>query len=180
MHPPRKILCMVKKMIDTERLTLREFTSDDAPFVLALVNDPDWIKFIGDRGVRTLDDARTYIAERLQKSYRKLGFGMWLVERKEDGAAIGMCGLLKRDYLDALDIGFGFLPDFRGQSYAFEAANAVMDYGKSELGLKRLLGFVLVGNQKSVTLLERLGMQYERNFQIPGDDDDLELYGKDL
>jgi len=167
-------------LIETERLTLREFLEEDAPFVLELVNDPDWIKFIGDRGVRTLDDARTYIMERLQKSYQDFGFGMWLVERKEDGAPIGMCGLLKRDYLDALDIGFGYLPAFRGQGYAYESAQAVIEYGKTKLGLKRLLGFVLVGNQKSVKLLKRLGMQYERNFNIPDDDADLELYGKAL
>mgnify|MGYP002640563967 CR=1 FL=1 len=167
-------------LIETKRLILREFSEEDAPFVLELVNDPAWIKFIGDRGVHNLDDARTYIAERLQKSYQEFGFGMWLVVHKDDGASMGMCGLLKRDYLEGLDIGFGFLPAFRGQGYAFEAANAVMNYGTTELGLQRLFGFVLVGNQNSVALLKKLGMQYERNFKIPGDDDDLELYGKDL
>ena len=168
------------KLIETERLILREFIADDAPFVLALVNDPDWITYIGDRGVRNLDDARTYITERLQKSYREMGFGMWLVERKEDGAPTGMCGLLKRDYLDALDIGFGFLPDFRGQGYAFEAASATIEYGKEKFALKRILGFTLVGNDPSARLLKKLGMQYERNFNIPDDDADLELYGKAL
>ncbi len=177
MTPP--LLCG-EKMIETERLILREFSTKDAPFILALVNDPDWLKFIGDRGVRTLDDARVYIKDKLKKSYQEFGFGMWLVDRKEDSASLGMCGLLKRNYLDDLDIGFGFLPAFRGQGYALEAASAVMEYGKNELGLERLLAFVLVGNQKSVKLLERLGMQYERNFKIPDDDADLELYGKEL
>ncbi len=167
-------------MIETERLLLREFTTDDAPFVLELVNDSAWIKFIGDRGVRTLEDARNYVIERLQKSYRDFGFGMWLVQRKADGEPIGMCGLLKREYLDDLDIGFGFLPAFRGHGYAFEAASAVIKYGKTEFGLKRLVGFVLVGNQRSVALLKKLGMQYERNFKIPDDDADLELYGMEF
>jgi len=167
-------------MIETERLILREFTADDAPFVLALVNDPDWITYIGDRGVKTLEAAKTYIAERLQKSYREMGFGMWLIERKADGAPIGMCGLLKRDYLDALDVGFALLPDFRGQGYAFEAAAATIAWGKAELNLNRILGFTLVGNAPSAKLLKKLGMTYERNFNIPNDDDDLELYGKSL
>ena len=167
-------------ILQTERLILREFAPDDATFVLALVNDPDWLTYIGDRGVRTLADATTYIAERLQKSYREMGFGMWLIERKADGAPIGMCGLLKRDYLDALDIGFALLPDFRGQGYAFEAAAGTINYGKTMLSLKRILGFTLVGNDPSAKLLKKLGMQYERNFKIPNDDDDLELYGKSL
>jgi RimJ/RimL family protein N-acetyltransferase len=91
-----------------------------------------------------------------------------------------MCGLLKREYLDDHDIGFSFLPAFRGQGYAFESASAVIEYGKEALGIKRLVGFVLAGNQKSVSLLKKLGMQYERNLKIPDDDDDLELYGKEL
>ena len=165
-------------MIQTKRLILREFTIDDAPFILELLNDPAWIDFIGDRGVRTLEDAKTYIIERLQKSYREHGFGMWLVEEK--GTPIGTCGLLKRDYLDDLDIGIAFLPAWRGQGYAHEAAQAVMDYGKEELGLKRLLAFVLVGNEKSVQLLRKLGMQYEGKLQIPDDDADIDLYGIDL
>jgi ribosomal-protein-alanine N-acetyltransferase len=167
-------------MIETERLLLREFTTDDAPFVLELVNDSDWIKFIGDRGVRTLKDAKTYIIERLQKSYREFGFGMWLVQRTADGESIGMCGLLKREYLDDLDIGFGFLPAFRGHGYAFESASAVIEYGRKEFGLKRLVGFVLVGNQKSVALLNKLGMRYEHNFKIPNDAADLELYNMEF
>ena len=165
-------------ILQTNRLTLREFTVDDAPFILELLNDPAWIKFIGDRGVRTLDDAKTYIVDRLQKSYTEHGFGMWLVAENE--TPIGTCGLLKRDYLDDLDMGIAFLPAWRGRGYAYEAAKAVMEYGKEALNLKRLLAFILVGNEKSVKLLERLGMQYERNFNIPGDDADLELYGKAL
>ena len=141
-------------LIETERLILREFSEADAPFVLALVNDPAWIKFIGDRGVRSLDDARIYIAERLQKSYQEFGFGMWLVERKEFGAPIGMCGLLKRDYLADLDIGFGFMPAFRGQGYALESACAVLDYGKEKFGLKHVLAFALPENHPSQNTYE--------------------------
>ncbi len=162
-------------MIKTERLTLREFNAEDAPFILELLNDPAWIEFIGDRGVRTLPDAKGYILERLQKSYRDFGFGMWLVEK--DKTPIGTCGLLKRDYLEELDMGIAFLPAYRGQGYAYEAAKAVMAYGKERLRLKNLLAFVLVGNEKSVRLLEKLGMQYKGKLHIPGDDADLDLYG---
>ena len=167
-------------MIETERLTLREFTIDDAPFILELLNDPAWIEFIGDRGVKTLDDARTYISERLQKSYQEFGFGFWLVKRRQDSAPIGMCGLAKRDYLEALDIGFALLPDFRSQGYAHEAAKGVIDHARDELDQKHLLAFVLVGNEKSAQLLKKLGMQYEGKLHIPDDDADLDLYGKDL
>ena len=166
--------------IETERLVVTEFSVENAAFVIELVNDPAWIEFIGDRGVSTLDDAREYILHKLQKSYQEFGFGMWLVQRKADGTPIGMCGLLKREYLDDHDIGFSFLPAFRGQGYAFESASAVIEYGKEALGIKRLVGFVLAVNQKSVSLLKKLGMQYERNLKIPDDDDDLELYGKEL
>ena len=161
-------------MFKTESLTLREFTTEDAPFILELLNDPAWIKFIGDRGVRNLKDARTYIHERLIISYQEQGFGMWLVEK--EGISIGTCGLLKRDYLDELDIGFAFLPAYRGKGYAYEAAKGMMVYAKDVLKKKRLLAFVLVGNHKSIALLKRLGMQYQRNFRIPDDDADLELY----
>ena len=161
-------------MIKTKTLTLREFDIDDAPFILELLNDPAWIEFIGDRGVRNLDDAQSYIRERLQTSHQDAGFGMWLVEK--DGVAIGTCGLLKRDYLDELDIGFAFLPAYRGKGHAYEAAKGIMAYAKESLKKERLLAFVSVGNHKSIALLKKLGMQYQRNFKIPNDDADLELY----
>lgn len=107
------------------------------------------------------------------------GYGMLLVKLK-DGSPIGTCGLLKREYLDDYDIGFAFLPNFRRKGYAYEAASAMIDYGKESLGLKRIAAFVLKGNLKSVLLLKKLGMKYERMLKIPNDDAEIELYGKVL
>ncbi len=166
--------------IETERLILSEFSVNDAPFILEMLNDPGWLQFIGDRGIRTLEDAKDYIIEKLQKSFEEQSFGMLLVKLKDSEIPIGTCGLLKRDYLDDMDIGFAFLPAYRGKGYAFEAASATIEWGKKMLGVKRVLAFTDMNNRASIQLIKKLGMQYERNFKIPNDDDDLELYGLDL
>ncbi|MBT3322286.1 MAG: GNAT family N-acetyltransferase [Anaerolineae bacterium] len=167
------------KNLETKRLILVEFSLDDAPFIMEMLNDPAWIEFIGDRRIRTLDDARDYIVNKLQQTMQESGYGMLLVKLK-DGSPIGTCGLLKREYLDDYDIGFAFLPNFRRKGYAYEAASAMIDYGKESLGLKRIAAFVLKGNLKSVLLLKKLGMKYERMLKIPNDDAEIELYGKVL
>ena len=125
-------------MIETERLTLRWMTVEDAEMVLELLNDPAWLRYIGDRGVRTLADAQAYILTGTVAMYERLGFGLYLVERKPDGAPMGICGLIKRDFLEDVDLGFAFLPAFRTQGYAQESAAAVMDYARDTLGLRRL------------------------------------------
>jgi [ribosomal protein S5]-alanine N-acetyltransferase len=119
----------------TDRLLLRELEQDDAAFILRLVNDPAWLRFIGDRGVHTLDDARAYLRDGPQRMYEQFGFGLWLVERKEDGVPMGMCGLIKRETLDDVDIGFALLPEFRRSGYCFEAAAATMRHAREVLGL---------------------------------------------
>ena len=134
------------RIFETDRLILSKFSLDDAPFILKMLNDPDWLQFIGDKGIKTLDDARDYIVNKLQKSFRELGFGMLIVKLKDGDISIGTCGLLKRDYLDDLDLGFAFLPRFRGKGYAFEAASATISYGKENLGMKRILAFTDADN----------------------------------
>ncbi|NQU29288.1 MAG: GNAT family N-acetyltransferase [Anaerolineae bacterium] len=166
-------------MIETERLILSEFSSNDAPFILEMLNDPAWLQFIGDRGVKTLDDARDYIVNKLQKSFKELGFGMLIVKLKDGGISIGTCGLLKRDYLEDLDLGFAFLPEFRAKGYAYEAASATIEYGKKNLGLKHILAFTDADNSASINLIKKLGLGFERLIDFPDDDAEIQLYGVD-
>lgn len=163
-------------VLETERLHLRYQTLDDAPFILELVNDPAWLQFIGDRGVRTLDDARSYIAKGAIKSYERDGFGFYLVERKEDHTLLGMCGLVKREGLEDVDIGFAFLPDYRSKGYAYEAASAVIQYAKETLGLTRVVAITTQDNHSSGRLLEKLGLRFERLVQMPNDTELLRLF----
>ena len=142
-------------VIDTERLTLRLLTTDDALFINQLLNDPEWLRFIGDRGVRSVEDADSYILAGPVAMYERLGFGLYLTERKSDSAPMGMCGLIKRDGLDDIDIGFAFLPQYRGYGYGYEAALATMAYGKSVLRLKRIVGITSPDNSSSIKLLEK-------------------------
>jgi len=152
--------------IETARLVLRELTIADAPFILALLNDPEWLRHIGDRNVRTLADAEAFIVDRLMAHYRERGFGFWLVVAKNDGASIGMCGLIKREGLDDIDVGYAFLPAYRGMGLAFEAAGAAVAYARDRLGLKRLVAITGEENAASARLLERLGLRYERLIQV--------------
>jgi ribosomal-protein-alanine N-acetyltransferase len=154
----------------TARLVVRELTADDAAFILALLNDPDWLANIGDRKVRTEEDARKYIAAGPAAMIAQHGFGLWAVARIDDAAPIGMCGLIRRTTLEDVDIGFAFLPAFRGRGYAAEAAAASVDVARTRFGLRRLVGIVSPSNAASIRLLEKLGMTYERTLELtPGD-----------
>ena len=163
-------------LLSTERLQLRELTEsdEDARFTLALMSDPDFHRYIGDRGVRTVEDARNYNLRGPIAMYRDHGFGMLRVELK-DGTAIGQCGLLKRDGLDDVDIGFAFLPEYRGQGYALEAVQAVMQWGETGLGLARIVAIATPDNRASIGLLERLGLHRERMIRLPGSSENLVL-----
>ncbi len=154
-------------VLETDRLILRRFTVEDAPFILALLNDPAWIKYIGDRGVRTIDDARANILNVHIATYERLGFGFYLTERKADGTPIGLCGLIQREGLDDVDIGFAFLPQFCGAGYALEAATATMAYGKNNLKRTRIVSITSRDNASSIKLLEKLGLKYERMVALP-------------
>lgn len=165
------------RLMETGRLALRRVTTDDAPFVLGLLNEPSFIRNIGDRGVRTIDDARRYIEERLIASYRDHGYGLYLVERAGDGAALGLCGLVRRPFLEDPDIGFAFLPAFWSQGYALESARAVMRHARRSLGLERVVAIVSPGNEPSIRLLRKLGLEFERMIRTPAPGDTVALYG---
>jgi RimJ/RimL family protein N-acetyltransferase len=149
-------------VLETERLLLRPLTTDDAPFILTLLNEPSFLRFIGDKKVRNLEDARQYILTGPMASYERHGLGLLAVELKASQTAIGMCGLLKREELPEPDIGFAYLPDFWGQGFAFEAAKAVMNDARESLKLNRVLAIVNPDNDASIKLLERLGLKFER------------------
>lgn len=155
------------KVIETERLILRLITIEDAPFILELLNDNSWLRFIGDKGVRTLDDAKNYIITGPMDMYEKLGFGLYLIERKIDNTPIGMCGLIKRITLEDVDIGFAILSEYQSNGYAYEAAAATIKYGNQQLGLKRIVAITTDNNLSSSSLLKKIGMKYEQNIILP-------------
>ena len=154
------------RVLETERLVLRRLTLDDAPFIFKLVNEPSWLRFIGDKGVRNLDDARHYLQSGPLDMYSRFGFGMFLVELKEGGQHIGTCGLLKRDSLPDADVGYALLPEFWGQGYAIEAVSAVLSYGRDTHSLKRTLAIVSPDNESSIRVLEKAGLTFERMLQL--------------
>lgn len=167
-------------ILQTERLTLRELSTDDAPFILGLVNEPSWLQFIGDRGIRTVEAARDYIAQGPMAMYARLGFGLWLVELKDGLTPIGLCGLIKRDTLADVDIGFAFLPRYWGQGYAYESAAATLSYGVRQCGMKRVLAIVSPGNVPSDRLLGKLGFSFERMIRLSDESPEIKLYLKSL
>lgn len=169
----------MKNIIETERLTLRHLSTDDAPFILELLNDPSFIQNIGDRNVRTIADAESYITKGPVTSYEKNGFGLDLVVLKETGESIGMCGLIKRDTLEDVDIGYAFLPRFWSKGYAVESASAVLEYGQQVHGLKRIVGITLEENKGSVRVLEKIGLKFEKMVKLAGDDEELMLFAID-
>ncbi|MGH7531732.1 MAG: GNAT family N-acetyltransferase [Gemmatimonadales bacterium] len=146
-------------VVDTSRLTLRQLAPEDAPFILELVNDPDWIRYIGDRGVHDLDDARQYITDGPMASYARRGFGLYLVTLRADALPIGICGLIQRESLPAPDLGFAFLPKFRGVGYAAEAAEAIVRLTPEIAGARELYAVVQPDNGRSFQLLDRLGFR---------------------
>jgi RimJ/RimL family protein N-acetyltransferase len=157
------------KILETNRLALRRLTLEDAEFILDLLNQPSFLQFIGDKGVRTIDDARNYILTGPIASYERFGFGLYLAELKTTRAAIGMCGLLKRETLDDVDIGFAFLPQYWRQGYAFESASAVMAYGRDVLGLDRVVAITSPDNEASIKVLNKLGLKFERMIRLSED-----------
>lgn len=153
---------------ETERLQLRLFTLDDAAFVLTLLNEPSFLENIGDKGVRTLADAREYLRNGPLLSYEQNGFGLYLVALRDTVMPMGMCGLLKREGLDDPDIGYAFLPQFWSHGYAIEAATAVMKYAQETLGRKRIVAITKPDNQASIRVLEKLGFTFTKLVKLPG------------
>lgn len=164
------------KILETERTILREVNETDAEFILDLLNQPSFIRYIGDRNVRTIDEARDYIASRFTESYQKFGFGMWAVELKETKQTIGICGFVKRDSLPDADIGFAFLPQFEGKGYASESAAATLEYGENVLDFKRVLAITSQDNESSGRLLGKLRFKFERLIVLPGSIEEVKLF----
>ena len=159
-------------MIASSRLILREMIATDASFILELINDGDFYRYIGDRGIRTLEQAQEYIQQGPAVSYARYGHGLYLVERKEDGVSLGICGLIKRDTLEQVDIGYAFLPQYRGQGYAIEAAQAALVDGKNRLGIGQVVAIVTPGNERSIGLLAKLGLVRSRLVKLSEDADE--------
>jgi [ribosomal protein S5]-alanine N-acetyltransferase len=164
------------EVLATERLILRHATTGDDHFIFELVNDPDFIRNIGDRGVRTLADAERYVVTGPIASYEKFGFGMYVAELRESGTPIGLCGFVKRDWLPDVDIGFAFLPQYRSQGYAHESASAVRHYGHEVLGLARIVAIVSPANADSIRLLEKIGLRFESMVRPANEDADIKLF----
>jgi len=164
------------EVAQTERLLLRWLDPGDSAFILELVNDPSWMRYIGDKGVKTIQDAKRYIENGPVEMYQRLGFGLYMVELKENGAPIGICGLIKRDALPDVDLGFAFLPRFWGNGYAFESASAVMSYGREALGLSRIVAILSQDNHRSAKLLEKLGFRFDSTVSLQPGGDQLMLY----
>lgn len=164
------------KVLETDRLVLSHLALDDAPFILELLNDPSFIRFIGDRGVRTVDDAREYILNGPVASYAQNGFGLYLTALKATGESVGICGLVKRESLADVDIGFAFLPQFTGMGYGVEAGTAVLIHAYNDLNLKRIVAITLPDNVRSMRLLEKLGLHFERMVKLSKDDLELKMF----
>ncbi len=166
-------------IIETERLTLRKLSTADAGFILDLLNQPSFIRYIGDRDVRTLEDAERYILNGPVASYERNGFGLYLTQLKESHIPIGMCGLIKRDTLEDVDIGFAFLPQFWLKGYAFESASAVLAYARNTLGIKKILGIATPDNTGSIRVLEKIGLKFEKMVKLSEDAVELKLFASD-
>jgi ribosomal-protein-alanine N-acetyltransferase len=161
---------------ETARLRLRHLLDSDAPFILELLNEPDFIRNIGDREVRTLEDARRYIQHGPMVSYSQHGFGLFLVELRDSSESVGICGLLKRDYLQDVDVGFALRESHRGKGYAFEAAQAAMRHGQEDLGISRIVAITSPDNRASMNVLRKLGLEFERGIRIPDQSRDTRLF----
>ena len=166
-------------LVETERLTLRRVTDADAAFLVALLNDSGWLAGIGDRGVRDEAGARAYAHERLHAAHARHGFSMLAVIERASDRPVGLCGLIRRDTLDDVDLGYAFLPEGRGRGLAFEASEAVLERAHREHGLTRVIAITLPTNAPSVALLDRLGFRFEREFVDAGSGDALSLFGSD-
>jgi len=159
---------------ETERVILRELTEADASFVNELLNSPKFIQYIGDRGVRSDEEARNFIVERYRKSYDVNGYGLYAVLQKDGNIPVGMCGFVRRDTLPLPDLGFAFLPEHEGRGYGYESSIAALKYGREELKFNEVLAITTLDNIASVGLLKKLGFEFDRYFET--DDETLNLF----
>lgn len=154
-------------ILQTERLVLREMLPQDAEFILELLNQPSYRRFIGDKGVRDLLGAENFIENVIRKSYRDNGYGHYLVRLKDHETPLGVCGFMNREMLDHPDIGFAFLTRNEGNGYAREAASGVLKYGREQLNIRRVVAITTRDNERSGRLLEKIGLKFDRLFDTP-------------
>ena len=167
-------------VLETERLALRKLSNDDAEFILELLNEPSFIRNIGDKGVRTRNDAVQYIQNGPVASYERFGFGLYLVQLKGSGDPIGICGLLKRETLQDIDVGFAFLPRFWSKGYAVESAAAVMDHGRKVLGIGRIVAITAPENYGSIKVLEKIGLRFEGVIRLSEGEHEIKFFVSDV
>ncbi|MGF1789433.1 GNAT family N-acetyltransferase [Photobacterium profundum] len=167
-------------IIETERLTIRWLIEDDAEFIYRLYNTDSFLQFVGDKNLQTIDDARKYLLTGALNMYERIGMGLYMVELKSDKTALGISGLIKRDSLNDIDIGYGFLPEFEGKGYAYEAGVALKSYAKDALKIERLVAITTADNKRSITLLEKLGLDFESTVEEPDNQPALRLYAMPL
>jgi RimJ/RimL family protein N-acetyltransferase len=167
-------------VLETERLNLRRLDAGDAAFILELLNEESFLRNIGDKGVRTIEGAVQYILKGPVESYARHGFGLWLVELKDEGTPAGICGLVKRDTLPDADIGYAFLARFRSRGYASESAAAVLSYASKALGLRRVLAITNQDNEGSIRVLEKIGLKFERLVRLSDDAPEIMLFTSDV
>ncbi|HEY0029260.1 MAG TPA: GNAT family N-acetyltransferase [Bacteroidia bacterium] len=164
------------QVTETERLVLQHLQPDDAAFILMLLNTPSWRRFIGDRGIRTEAQARQYIIAKLMKSYESPGFGFYLTKLKEGDVSIGICGIVKRESLEDVDIGFAFLPEYEGKGYGYESAAAVLKYAKEKFNLDRIAAITNKDNERSIRLLQKLGLRFEKMILLPNETEEIMFF----
>lgn len=167
-------------LIDTDRLSIRHIKVEDFNFIFRLLNDPSWIKYIGDKGIKTEDDAKNYIQTGPLQMYKNFGFGLYLVTLKETAVPIGLCGLIKRPSLENIDLGYAFLPDYTGKGYAFEATKAVLQYGKEKLTIDKIVAITTIDNFSSEKVLLKLGFTFDSLIKEKNDAEELKLFTKVL
>ena len=167
-------------VLETERLILRRVNVEDTQFILTVLNEPSFLRYIGDKKVRNLEDARRYILDGPIASYERHGFGLYVVELKESNEPIGVCGLLKRDELPAPDIGFAFLPAFWNRGFASEAAAEVLRDARERFTLERVLAITSLDNDASIRLLERLGFKFQQARKMSSTGEQVKLFARDF
>ena len=166
---------------ETNRLIISKISIDDASFLLELMNTPGWLKYNGDRNVKTLEQAKSHVKNNQLKCYETFGFGYYKLQLKDENLkTIGTSGLLKRDNLEHTDIGFSLLPEYHRKGYGFEAASEIMKLAKNTFNIKTLCAITLPINQPSINLLEKLGLSYQKTIKPFEDDKELLLFAKNL
>jgi [ribosomal protein S5]-alanine N-acetyltransferase len=167
-------------LIDTNRLVIRKITEQDFHFIFRLLNEPSWIKYIGDKGIKTEDDAKNYIKTGPIQMYKDFGFGLFIVTLKENAVPIGLCGLIKRPSLENIDLGYAFLPEYTGKGYAFEATKAVIQYGKEQLSIDKIVAITTIDNLNSEKVLLKLGFSFDSLIKENNASKELKLFTKVL